>query len=112
MIVISYIVFALLFLLELAGLAAFAYWGFHIGKSFLTKVVFGIGTPLLIAIIWGTFVAPKATYQVGIPIEIFLKMIIFGLATAALFFSNQVKLAAIFGAIVCIILFLSYFLEI
>ena len=37
---------ALAFLLELAMLAAYAYWGFQAGTSIIMKVVLGIGDPL------------------------------------------------------------------
>jgi hypothetical protein len=50
------------FLLELCMLAAVGYWGFKTSSGWLLKTLPGIGTPLLIAVIWGSFVAPKAAY--------------------------------------------------
>jgi hypothetical protein len=38
----------ILFLVELAALAAFGYWGFHFDKGLILKFALGIGTPLLI----------------------------------------------------------------
>ncbi len=43
---------ALRFVLELAALAALAYWGFHTGHSLLGDVALGVGAPLLAAVIW------------------------------------------------------------
>ena len=42
---------ALRFFLELAALAALAYWGFHTGRSVLADVVLGLGAPLLAAVV-------------------------------------------------------------
>ena len=46
---------------KLCALAALAYWGFHSGRGWLTKLGLGLGAPLLAALVWGTFVAPKAS---------------------------------------------------
>ena len=54
---------ALRFLLELCALVALGYWGFHTDRGMGLKLVLGIGAPLLAAVIWGTFVAPKASVQ-------------------------------------------------
>jgi Protein of unknown function (DUF2568) len=47
------------FLCELAMLAALASWGFTVGDG-AGAWVLGIGAPLLAAIVWGAWVAPKA----------------------------------------------------
>lgn len=49
---------ALRFLLELCLLAAVGYWGFKTQSGLLMKILFGIGLPVLIAVLWGTFLAP------------------------------------------------------
>jgi hypothetical protein len=54
------------FLCELAMLAALAYWGFTVGDG-AGAWVLGIGAPLMAAIIWGAWVAPKARWPVPIP---------------------------------------------
>jgi hypothetical protein len=48
------------FLLELAALAALAYWGFHTGRTFATDVLLGVGAPVVAAVVWGTFAAPRS----------------------------------------------------
>jgi uncharacterized protein DUF2568 len=40
------------FLLELCMLAAFGDWGFKTGSGWALKIIFGIGLPVLIAILW------------------------------------------------------------
>lgn len=107
-IVFQYAVVTIFFLLELAALGAFIYWGFNIDKGLLIKVVFGIGTPLLVAIFWGTFIAPKASIPVSVPLRIFLQIIVFGSAVAALYFSEKSMLAIIFLIVVLIEMILMY----
>src|SRR5258706_4542265 len=51
---------ALAFLLELAALAALAAWGFAVGDGGLAKAALAIGAPLLAAVVWGLFAAPRA----------------------------------------------------
>jgi hypothetical protein len=85
----QYTVMGLFFLMKLCGLAAFSYWGFHLNRSWLINILFGIVTPLLVAIFWGAFVAPKASYPVSIPLRIVLQLIVFAFAIAALYFSGK-----------------------
>src|SRR5689334_23481657 len=48
------------FLLELCMLAALGYWGFQAGDGPVLKIVLGLGAPLLAAVVWGLFIAPRA----------------------------------------------------
>jgi hypothetical protein len=77
------------FLLELCMLAAVGYWGFKTNSGWMMKIIFGIGLPILIAVIWGLFVAPKASYPLsGIP-HLTLELILLALGSAALFASGK-----------------------
>jgi len=75
---------ALRFLLELCLLFALGYWGFTSMQGWPLRVVVGIGAPLLIAVIWGIFIAPKATMRLDEPWRLILELVICGLAVAAL----------------------------
>lgn len=48
------------FLLELFALGAMGYWGLKTGSATITKVVLGCGAPVVAAVLWGTFVSPRA----------------------------------------------------
>ena len=48
------------FVLELAALTALGYWGFAEHEGVLQWLL-GLGAPLLAAVVWGAFVAPKAS---------------------------------------------------
>lgn len=75
----------LAFLLELAALAALGYWGFKIGQGVILKIVLGIGTPALAAVLWGLFAAPHATFAVPLVAVLAVKALVFGSAAAALY---------------------------
>lgn len=84
------------FLLELCILSAVGYWGFASHATWGAKTGWGIGLPLLIAVLWGSFGAPKATFPLhGLPLLLF-ELLIFGAAPVALVAAHQPTLAAAF----------------
>ncbi|WP_339251733.1 YrdB family protein [Sporosarcina sp. FSL W8-0480] len=85
------------FILEMCGLIAVSYWGFQSGSGFLMKSVLGIGSPLLMAIVWGLFVSPKAPMQFKGFRRVILELIIFGIAALALYDVGKQLLAIVFG---------------
>ncbi len=88
---------ALAFLLELALLAAFAYWGLRTGASTAAKLVLGIGVPVLVAIIWGVFMAPNSSLRLQGVAYLALRLVLFGLAVAALLAAGRPILGALLG---------------
>jgi hypothetical protein len=90
---------AVRFLLELCALAALGYWGFKSGNGLLLKLGLGLGAPLLAAVAWGLFVAPKAAVQLPGPARLLVELVIFGLALAALYAAGQPGLTWIFGIV-------------
>jgi Protein of unknown function (DUF2568) len=80
------------FLCELAMLAALAYWGFGVGSWLL-----GLGAPLLAAIVWGAFVAPRARWPVRAPVRVVIELVLFGVAAAGLAVAGQPVPAVVLG---------------
>lgn len=100
------------FLLELCSLAAFCYWGFKLpGAALWVRAAAGIGTPVLVAVLWGMFVAPKASFPVGALPRLAIQLVVFGTAAAALYASGLHKLGTIFMLIAVVELVLSYTLK-
>jgi len=87
------------FLLELGILVILGYWGFRTGEKTLTRILLGIGAPILFAVAWGTFLAPKSSMKLDEPWLFLLEIAIFGLAGWALYNTGKVILAIPFGII-------------
>jgi len=90
---------AVRFLLELCMLAAVGYWGFTTQSGWGIKLMLGIGLPLLIAVIWGLFVAPKAIYPLGGIPHLLLALILLGSGAVALFASGNPTLGWVYAII-------------
>jgi hypothetical protein len=93
---------ALAFLIELCMLAAFAFWGIHTGDGLGGKIALGLGAPLLAAIGWGIFLAPRAV-SLSQPVHVLL--------AGAVFLSASLALAASGRPALAWILFLAYVLN-
>lgn len=85
------------FLLELCLLAALGYWGFRVGQGPAARLILGLGAPLLAVVVWGLFMAPKATVPLPGPLHLAGEVALFGLAAAALFAAGQPRLAVLFA---------------
>ena len=93
---------AVRFLLELCMLAAVGYWGFKTHSTWTMKILFGIGLPILIAVIWGYFMAPRSTHRLsGIPFTV-MDILLLGSGAVALYASGQVTLAGIYAAVLAV----------
>ena len=90
------------FLLELAMLAAVGYWGLKTGSGWIMKVVLGIGMPILIAVVWGLFVAPKARYPLHGAAHLALGFVLLGSGAVALFASGRADLGWIYMIILVV----------
>ena len=87
------------FLLELGALAALTYWGFSEFGG-LAQWLLGLGTPLLAAVVWGRFVAPKASHPTVDPARLGLEVLVFGSGVAALFGSGRALLGLVYPGLV------------
>jgi hypothetical protein len=87
------------FLLELAALAALAYWGSQTG-SLPVSIVLAIGAPLAGAVLWGIFAAPKSRHRLRGARRLIVEIPFFGAAAAGLAAAGQWVLAVIFAVVV------------
>jgi Protein of unknown function (DUF2568) len=90
------------FLLELAAIGALGYWGFRTGSGPLTAVILGLGAPTVAMVVWGTFVAPKATVAVADPVRLLISLAVFGAAGLALHATRQDALVWVFACLVAV----------
>jgi Protein of unknown function (DUF2568) len=99
---------ALAFLLELCALGAFGYWGFKTGSTTFSKFGLGIGAPLLAAVVWGVFVAPRAAVPAPELLRFVIQVLFFGSAALGLATTGHRTLAGVFVAIVVVNAILAY----
>jgi hypothetical protein len=88
------------FVLELAALGALGWWGVRLGDTLPAKLALGTALPVVAAVAWGLFVAPKATFDAPAAARLALQVAVFGGATAGLLAIGRGGLAAGFGAAV------------
>lgn len=93
---------ALAFVLELAMLAGFGYWGFQTAASAGMKVLLGLGLPIIALLLWGVFFAPRSSRRLSLIPGVLLSLGLFWLSAAALYAAQQQQPGLIF-AIVAVI---------
>ncbi len=102
------------FLLELTALASVGLWGW---KSFdgTLQYVLGLGLPILMTIVWGTFAVPddpsrsgKAPVPVSGLIRLVIEFIFFALGVWVLYDLEYLILCYAFGGLVLIHYIVSY----
>jgi hypothetical protein len=93
---------ALRFFLELGALAGLGYWGFRTGASSIAKIGLGLGAPLLMAVVWGLFIAPKALIPAPTGLRVLLELVVFGSAVLALVRAGQPVIAGVFALLVIV----------
>ncbi|WP_125609581.1 YrdB family protein [Specibacter cremeus] len=81
------------FLLEVAMLAAFCFWGFS--RDAPWNVVLGIGVPAVVVVLWGLFLAPKASRRLSRALVTVTSLALFLAAALALAVAGHPVLALI-----------------
>lgn len=87
------------FLLELGALASLCWSGFHLPLPWPARLLVAIGGPLAAAVIWGSYVAPRAPWRVGGWSRLVPELVVFGGAAGALLWAGYPRAAGIFGAL-------------
>jgi Protein of unknown function (DUF2568) len=92
----------LAFLLEIIALLILADWGWHRGEASGTRLLQAIGAPLLAAVVWGLFAAPRAKFTIPLAGQLAVKVLVFGWATWALFDLKLPALGVVFALVVIV----------
>lgn len=92
----------LAFLLEIIALLILADWGWHRGEATGTRLLQAIGAPLLAAVLWGLFAAPRARFKIPLAGQVAVKIVVFGWATWALFDLDLPVLGLLFALVVIV----------
>jgi hypothetical protein len=89
---------AVKFILELAAIAAFAYWGASL-DGVLVSVIVAIAAPASAIVLWGLFAAPRASRRLPTWARVPFELGVFALAAAALVAVDWPAAAIVFGAV-------------
>lgn len=73
--------------------------GAHAGATLPLKLVLGLGAPLLLVLLWGTFAAPRATVTLPAPAPFLLGLALLMLAGGALALSGRVSWGTAYAAL-------------
>jgi uncharacterized protein DUF2568 len=95
------------FLLELAALASLAYFGFSEFDGAAGWLV-AVGAPLLVAVVWGRFVSPKASHPQVDPTRLLLEVAVFGSGAGALLASGRTALGIVLAGLAVLHLGLTF----
>jgi hypothetical protein len=87
------------FLLELAALAALAYGGWHVPGPLWLRIVLAVALPLLAAVIWTRWVAPKASRPLADPLRLVPEWVVFGGGAVALALTGHVLLGVLLAVL-------------
>jgi Protein of unknown function (DUF2568) len=87
------------FLLELAMLVALSWVGGEIGSSWWVSVLLAIAFPLIAAVLWGMFIAPKAPRRLTDPAKLLVELVLFAAAVVGLAVVGHPVLAAVLAVV-------------
>jgi hypothetical protein len=83
-------------------LIALSYCGFQYPENIILKSLLMILLPMIAAVLWGFFAAPKSGRRLRQPYRMFFAMMIFGVAVFLLYESGITTLAIVFAVLVVI----------
>ncbi|GAA0340823.1 YrdB family protein [Actinoallomurus spadix] len=92
----------LAFLLELCALALLAWWGADAGGGVVLSVLLAVALPLVAAVVWGLFAAPRARIRLPLAGVLVVKVLVFGAAVAALYALRHGRAALVCAVIVIV----------
>jgi hypothetical protein len=82
------VVLAVRFACEVAAVVAIVWWGWTLA---------GIGAGIVVVVVWGFFIAPRARNRLPDPYRLGAALVIFGFATAGFWEVGQHALAVVFA---------------
>lgn len=90
---------ALRFILEICALAALAYGGWHFPGPVWLRIVTAVALPVLGAVVWARWVAPRASHPIPDPQRLIPEWVVFGGATVALVLTGHPILGGVLAVL-------------
>jgi hypothetical protein len=91
------VLLAVRFLAELGMLACLGIGGWQLGGSLPASVVLGVALPLVAAVVWGRWVAPRASHRLGDPARLGVEVTVFAAALLAVMGTQPSPAMAVLG---------------
>lgn len=91
-----------LFLIELAALAAVSYWGFTRDVRTPAAWLLGLGAPAVLVVLWAVFGSPRAPRKTRGAVRVVFEALWFGAAVAALPLAGAPVWAAVLAGVVVV----------
>ena len=82
------------FLVEVAMLILLGHWGYRLFDNMLMKVLFAILAPLVAAILWGIFAAPRSKTRLQQPWLLVFKLVMFISTAVLIYLEGHIFIAA------------------
>lgn len=95
----GFVVFTLRFLLELGALAALVWSALHAPFAWPMRIAGAIVAPLLVAVVWGSYVAPRAPWRVQGWARLVPELAVFVGAALALWYTGYVRTGWVYGVV-------------
>ena len=96
------------FTLEIVVLVALFLWGTSVSGELIVQVVLGLGAPAVVIVVWGLFVAPRASRRLPDPQRLAIEIVVFGTAVLAFLAIEEPILAVLLAAAAALSLFLMW----
>ncbi len=96
------------FLLELIMVFAVGYWGYHVGKTTLSKYSLVILLPVIAIVLWGVFAAPRSAHRLEPTARLVFVLVLFGITSFLIHDSGHTKLAIAFAVVAVLNTTLAY----
>jgi hypothetical protein len=88
------------FVLELAGIAAAAYWGWNAGGEGVTRWLLAIAAPAILIVTWAMFIAPKADSPLSPTVRIVVGSVLLLVTAGGLWLVGQQNLGVAFAVVI------------
>ena len=83
-------------------LVALGWVGGEIGSSVVVRVLLAIAFPLMAAVVWGMFIAPKAPRRLTDPAKLLVELVLFAAAVVGLAVVGHPVLAGVFAVVLVV----------
>lgn len=90
------------FVLELCALAAIAYGGWNLPGPAVVRILAAVVLVVLAALVWGRWVAPKASHPLPDPARLIPEWVVFGGATIALIVTGHPVLGVVLAVLAAV----------